>query len=61
LALHGLVTPSHTAESAVKPFAVSPHSVSAAPATTASHTPSASSERADASARAPDEHAVESE
>ena len=55
-----LVTPSQTAESAAKPFAVRPHSESAPPAITASQTPSATSLRADASARAPDEHAVES-
>ena len=58
-ALHGLVISSDTTLSAEKPFPVSPHRVSVAPATTASQTPSSSSERAEARARAPEEHAVE--
>ena len=52
---------SESAPSAAKPFAVSPHSESAAPEITASQSPSRdAATRADASARAPDEHAVES-
>ena len=59
-ALIGLVTPSAIAWSAPKPPAVSPQSESVAPAITASQTPRASSERAEARARAPEEQAVES-
>jgi hypothetical protein len=59
-ALEGLVIPSESTWSAAKPFMVRPHRLSVAPAITASQTPSASSERAETSARAPEEQAVES-
>ena len=51
--------PSERTWSAAKPLVVRPQSVSVAPAITASQTPSASSERAETSARAPEEQAVE--
>ena len=57
--LMGFVISSETTCSEENPFAVNPQIESDAPAITASQTPSASSERAVASARAPDEHAVE--
>ncbi len=59
LTLEGFVMPSERTWSAAKPLVVSPHKLSVAPAITASQTPSASSERAETRARAPDEHAVE--
>src|SRR5689334_1675061 len=57
--LNGLLRIGEIASSAVKPQAVSGHSESTPPAITASHTPRRRSERAETSAFALDEHAVD--